>query len=107
MDAQDIRNIGGELWGVPVDEQTVKNLTGKSWHDVMYYLLSAFWWQNRTKAEYENRIRAVELSGKLGTLQKENDDLKAKLAVQSNDTTNLNALGVALQWAIKRLGLSK
>lgn len=35
------------------------------------------------------------------------DELTAKIALQSDDTTNLNGLGVALQWAIKRLGLSK
>lgn len=40
-------------------------------------------------------------------LKKENEDLKAQLATQTEDTTNLNALGKSLQWIIKRLGLSK
>lgn len=33
------------------------------------------------------------------------NDLKAQLAVQSDDTKNLNAFGEALQWFIKRVGL--
>ena len=50
---QDIRNLGGEIWGRAVDEQTVKNLTGKSWHDVMYYLVAAYPWTNR-KGAFDN-----------------------------------------------------
>jgi len=34
-------------------------------------------------------------------------ELKAKLAVQSDDTVNLNKFGEALRWVIARLGLSK
>ena len=51
MEAQDIRNIGGEIWGRPVDEPTVKALTGRSWHANVYYLLGAYPWTNRKGAE--------------------------------------------------------
>lgn len=32
-------------------------------------------------------------------------DLRAQLALQSEDTKNLNSLGIALQWFVKRVGL--
>lgn len=43
----------------------------------------------------------------LATANDQINELKAQLASQSDDTKNLNSTGVALQWLIKRLGLSK
>lgn len=40
-------------------------------------------------------------------LANENKELKAELAMVGDDTTNLNALGVALNWVLIRLGLKK
>ena len=39
--------------------------------------------------------------------QKQIDDLKAQLAAQGSDSTQLNALGIALKWLIARLGITK
>lgn len=63
---QDIRNIGNAIWGRPVDEMTVNNLKGKSWHDVMYYFVAAFPWTNRVNAE-ANTQKA--LSAATGTVK--------------------------------------
>lgn len=43
----------------------------------------------------------------IAALKKENIELKAQLAAQSEDTSNLNALGKLLKWFIARLGLNK
>jgi uncharacterized coiled-coil protein SlyX len=43
----------------------------------------------------------------IATQQKMIEDLNVKLAAQTSDTSQLNAVGIALQWLIKRLGLSK
>lgn len=54
-----------------------------------------------TKAQYE------QLLVNLGTQAESIKKLQAELALQSDDTKNLNALGAALQWFIIRLGLNK
>ncbi len=71
---QDIRNIGGAIWGREVDEQTVTNLTGKSWHDVVYYLLQAYPWTDRVQAEAQNAAEVATLTEKVTELQKELDE---------------------------------
>jgi regulator of replication initiation timing len=48
-----------------------------------------------------------DLSDDNAKLATENAELKAQLATCSEDTGNLNKLGVLLQWLIQRLGLSK
>lgn len=78
-DPQDIRNLGGELWGRAVDEPTVANLTGKSWHDVMYYLVSAWPWTDRVAAEHNN---AVQVETDKTTIE----DLQTQLAEASEHT---------------------
>ena len=45
------------------------------------------------------------LKAQVATVAKENTDLKAKLALQGDDSINLTALGTALQWFVKRVGL--
>lgn len=78
-DPQDIRNLGSEIWGTGIDEQTVKNLTGKSWHDVMYYLVSAWPWTNRKGAELEMRSRVAQLEASLKTANDAIVDLNKQL----------------------------
>lgn len=58
------------------------------------------------------QVQVTELNTKVNTLlvenaalKKQNDELKAQLAAQGNDTANLNALGKLLQWIVVRLGL--
>lgn len=60
------------------------------------------------------QAQVTELNTKVNTLtvenaalKKQNDDLKAQLAAQGQDSANLNALGKLLQWFLVRLGLSK
>lgn len=56
--------------------------------------------------------QVTELNTKVNTLtvenvalKKQNDELKAQLAAQGEDSANLNALGKLLQWFLVRLGL--
>lgn len=72
---QDIRNLGGELWKRPVDDETVKNLTGKSWHHNMYYFVSAWPWTNRVEAEKNNADRVVLL---MSEIDRKNAEIVAK-----------------------------
>jgi FtsZ-binding cell division protein ZapB len=58
--------------------------------------------------------QVTELNTKVNTLgvenialKKQNEELKAQLAAQGEDSINLNALGKLLKWFIQRLGLSK
>lgn len=83
-DVQDVRNWGGEIWGVPVDEQTVKNLSTLSDHDVIYYILSAFWWTNRKVAEAANAQKVVDLTAQNAALQKQNEELQKRLDAAEN-----------------------
>lgn len=60
------------------------------------------------------QAQVTELNTKVNTLtvenaalKKQNDELKAQLAAQGQDSANLNALGKLLQWFLVRLGLSK
>lgn len=50
-------------------------------------------------------IKEGAMKSELAKLTTENTELKAKLALQGEDTKNLNALGTALQWFVKRTGL--
>lgn len=78
-DPQDIRNIGGEIWGRGVDEQTVKNLTGKSWHEVIYFLVGAWPWKNRV-GEFDNmRAKLAEKEAALAVRDTTIKNLKAEL----------------------------
>lgn len=54
-----------------------------------------------TKASYDQLTAALATSA--DTIKK----LQAELALQSDDTKNLNAFGIALKWFITRVGLSK
>jgi regulator of replication initiation timing len=56
--------------------------------------------------------QVTELNTKVNTfgvenvaLKKQNDELKAQLASQGEDSVNLNALGKLLQWFLVRMGL--
>lgn len=67
-------------------------------------------WTSKESSAAATKIQAdrdnlAKAQTQVTSLTQENADLKAQLAVQSEDTTNLNSLGTALQWFIKRLGL--
>jgi hypothetical protein len=55
----------------------------------------------RNKARDEAAAKQTTINSQDVTIK----DLQAKLATTGEDTTNLNVLGVALQWILKRLGL--
>lgn len=50
-------------------------------------------------------VTAPTMEATIAAQNKEIKDLQAQLALQSDDTKNLNALGSALQWFVKRVGL--
>jgi len=95
MDAQDIRNIGGEIWN-GIGEETVQNLKGKSWHDVMYYLVQTYPWINRKNQAIINSELIVKLNSQIKMLQTTNKDLQNKLdsykniVVPSSNQANLD-----------------
>lgn len=78
MEAQDIRNIFGEVWGMAPDESTVQNLKGKSWHDNMYYMVSVWPWTNRKGAEAANGQKAKDLEAKVNELNAKVAELEAR-----------------------------
>jgi regulator of replication initiation timing len=58
------------------------------------------------------QVEITQLNTKVNTLlvenaalKKQNDELKAQLAAQGEDSVNLNALGKLLQWFLVRMGL--
>ena len=60
------------------------------------------------------QVQVTELNTKVNVLlvenaalKKQNEELKAQLAAQGEDSSNLNALGKLLQWFLARLGLKK
>lgn len=67
---------------------------------------------NNIKSSMQSQIDS--LNQKVNEIAKANDiltstnkDLEAKLAVRSQDTSQLNSLGAALTWLITRLGINK
>lgn len=86
-----------------------------SWMRTGYLAIKDKWQQQiydlqavRTKLTQERnaaRDEAAKLKTQVQGQTTEIADLKAKLALQTDDTKNLNALGQSLQWAVKRLGL--
>lgn len=98
---QDIRNLGGEIWGRPVDEFTVGNLKGKSWHDVMYYFVAAYPWVNRKNA-FTDAQKAVEnanatIKNKDATIE----ELNAKIAKYEKQNADDKEAGDTL---LRRIG---
>lgn len=73
------------------------------WQQQIYDLQDAN--KNATKERNQARDEAAKFKADSETKALEITTLKSQLAIQSDDTKNLNALGLALQWAIKRLGL--
>lgn len=64
-------------------------------------------WQNvgKTAVNEDWQGQITTLNNQVKVLQKQIKDLEAQLALQSEDTKNLNKLGEALQWFVKRIGL--
>ena len=58
---------------------------------------------NQQIADLNAKVNAMTTQN--SDLQKQVQDLKAQLAAQGQDTTNLNALGKLLQWFLVRMGL--
>ena len=56
-----------------------------------------------------NQARDEAVASKLAqsTAELKASELTAQLAAQGSDSINLNALGLGLQWIIKRLGITK
>lgn len=53
------------------------------------------------------KSQLAEKDKQIAAQSKEISELLAQVALQSEDTTNLNALGQALQWFVARVGLNK
>lgn len=75
-------------------------------------LVDAEWWKNEAITNLKPEIEKLNSENKLLTVastekQKQIDELKAQLAVQSDDTKLLNGFGEWLQKIIVRLGLKK
>jgi hypothetical protein len=76
-----------------------------NWQQQIYDLQAA----NLTLTQERNAARdeLAPVKTSLSNANAQIADLKAQLASQTDDTKNLNAAGIALQWLIKRLGITK
>lgn len=90
--------IGKEAWGVV-----------ESWSDhpeSERLIRLQEYGETAEKNLWESRVKeGDEAKAQLLIKNEEIKTLKAQLSTQSDDTKNLNALGIALQWFVKRIGL--
>lgn len=122
-------NSGKELYRTGLFREAENDAAASQWNGVpageaMKRLRASDEWkglQAGLKSLQALQVEITQLNTKINTqiveiaalkkqnevLTKENADLKAQLAAQSEDSSNLNALGKLLKWFIARLGLSK
>ena len=92
-------------WNGLQSAEAMKRLrASQEWKDIQAGLKSL---QGLQKEVTDLNTRVNVLLVENTALKKENADLKAQLATQSEDTANLNGLGKLLKWFIARLGLTK
>ena len=115
-------NSGKELYRTGLHREAENDAAASQWNglnsgEALRRLRGAQEWQN-TDAAIKNapalQNQVTELNSKVNVLgvenaalKKKNEDLNAQLAAMGEDSEGLNALGKALRWFIKRLGLTK
>lgn len=118
-DIMDI-NSGKELYRTALHREAESDGAASQWNnrraaDAIAVLRTQQEWKdidNAIKTNQSLQKQVTDLNSKVNVLmlelaavKTENSKLKAQVAAQGEDSVNLNKLGAALQWAIKRLGL--
>ena len=120
-DIMDI-NSGKELYKTGLFRDAENDGAASQWNglqsaEAMKRLRASDEWkgiQAGLKSLQSLQVQVTELNTKVNVLlvenaalKKQNEELKAQLAAQGEDSSNLNALGNLLQWFLARLGLKK
>jgi hypothetical protein len=113
-------NSGKELYRTGLHREAENDSSASQWNGVpageaMKRLRASDEWKGldaALKSVPALQKQVTELNTKVNTfgvenvaLKKQNDELKAQLASQGEDSVNLNALGKLLQWFLVRMGL--
>jgi len=113
-------NSGKELYKTGLHREAENDAAASQWNglkttDALSRLRSSEEWKSLDaglKSLQSLQKQITDLNAKINVLlvenaalKKQNDELKAQLAAQGEDTANLNALGKLLQWVLIRLGL--